>query len=167
MARLQHEVKKFKAPKLILEPGAEGWLTLERELQAEVTKALANPIRRDIYDELDAGPMQQSALAQRISGKLGKKFSNALLRHHLQQLERASLIGSQINPEVSGKAKIIYRKADVRVQLSPREMPAVLAGEPKTQEEFEAELKRAFKKSSKGKPIKKCKAIEAGAKTSQ
>lgn len=116
-----------------------------------MTRALANPIRRDIYDELDAGPVQQSALAQRVSGKLGRKFSNALLRHHLQQLERAGLIGFETSSRVSGKVKLVYRRADVRVQLSPKEMPAVLAGEPRTQEELEAGIKRVFRKSSEGK----------------
>jgi len=142
-------VKRPKTPKLVFKGEAGEWLVLEGKQEASVTKALANPIRREIYNELDDGAMQQSVLARLISGELGKKFSNALLRHHLQHLEQAGLVGSKVIVEAPGKPKMVYRRADVRVQLSPRETPTALAGRPpRTREEFIEELKRTFKKPS-------------------
>ena len=123
------------------------WQELNSQQWGHVTKALANPVRCAIYDRLRESPMRQSVLAQYISRKFGTKFSSALLRHHLHLLEDAGLIDFEVNPRGSKRVKMVYRKADMRVQLRSQQKPTVLEEATKTEEEFVAELKNAFKKS--------------------
>ena len=143
------EIKRTEVPKLVFKPTVNEWQTLERQQQSSITKALANPIRSTVYEALEGGPMRQAVLARHISKSLGKKISNALLRHHLRQLLDAELIEFEVNSRISKRLKMVYRAADVRVQLRPRERQAGLTEReaPRTQEEFAEELKRALKKS--------------------
>lgn len=143
------KVKKVKVPKLIFEPTESEWQTLQDPRQVDVAKALANPVRRSILDELGPGAIRQFELAKRISKSTGKKYPASLLRHHLQQLERAELVGYEVDLDMSKRVKMVYRTADVRVQLRPRPKPMIeLEGRraPKTREEFSEELKRMLKK---------------------
>jgi len=139
------EIRKTETPKLILLPAEEEWKTVDEKRQAGVTKALANPIRCKIYNELGLGPVRQSELAKRISKVAGKKISNALLRHHLHLLARAELVEMEMSPEKS-KVKLVYRAKDARVQLRTCPRGSGVGREPLTHEEFVTELKRTFKK---------------------
>lgn len=135
---------KSEVPKLVLEPSDE-WRTVEREKAAALARALADPVRRAVLQLLDHGPIRQFELAQAVSQALGKRYGDSLLRYHLRPLERAGLIGFEADPK-NPRAKLVYRKADFRIQVLPREKPVLRIREPRTTEEFVAELREALKK---------------------
>lgn len=137
------EIKKIKVARPIYEPVASEWATLEEAQQISVARALANPVRRVILRLLSLGPMRKAELARQIHEGLGKKYSRSLVQHHLKLLEQAGLIGYVADPQVSDKAKLVYRSARVRVQLKPEPAPE---GAPRIPEELiYAELKRGFR----------------------
>jgi predicted transcriptional regulator len=141
------EVKRPKTPKLVFEPAEEGWQVLDEKQQIEVARAIASPIRHDIFKELDAGPIRQFELADRLSRSRGKKYPQTLIRHHLKHLQRAGLIGFDTGSGVQGRAKIVYKAADVRIHLHPRAKPIIRIVEraPRTRKELEEGLRKILR----------------------
>lgn len=139
------KAEKSRAPKLVFEPG-EGWQTVEGGQAAELAKVLADPVRRAVLQLLDHGPMRQFELAQVVSRALGKRYGDSLLRYHLHPLERAGLVGFETDPR-NPRSKLVYRKADVRLQVHPRGKPPLKFRKlPKTPEEFVRELREALRR---------------------
>jgi DNA-binding transcriptional ArsR family regulator len=141
------ELKRPKVPKLVFEPVEEGWQILDEKQQMEVAKAIANPLRYSIFRELDAGPIRQFELADRLSESRGKKYPQTLIRHHLKYLQRAGLIGFERGSGVQGRAKIVYKAADVRIHLHPRPKPSlpITMRRPRTKKELEEGLRKILR----------------------
>jgi len=138
------KAKKSKAPKLVLKPSDE-WQTVEDDQAAALVKALDDPVRRAVLRLLDHGPMRQSELAQVVSRALGKKYGNSLLRYHLHPLERGGLVGFDADPG-NPRAKVVYRKADFRLQLRPRDRPHLRSRKAsRSRKEFVRELQEALR----------------------
>jgi hypothetical protein len=78
-------------------------------------------VRQAIFELLERGPLRQFEFTRIVSERLGKKYSIADLRYHLELLERAGLIGYSVS---SKKVKIFYRAADVQVRLRRRPEPS-------------------------------------------
>jgi predicted transcriptional regulator len=142
------EVKRPKTPKLVFDLAEEGWQVLSESQQVEVAKAIASPVRYNIYKELDAGPIRQFELADRLSKSLGKKYPQTLIRHHLKHLKQAGLIGFDTGSGVQGRAKIVYKAADVRIHLRPRAKPSIRVPDrvPRTKEELEEGLRKILRR---------------------
>ncbi|MEM2875172.1 MAG: helix-turn-helix domain-containing protein [Candidatus Hadarchaeales archaeon] len=129
------EVKKEGKEKLFSE---EDWKTLGPQEAFRVAEALSDPLRQWIYTELDGGPLRQSELARRASRVFGKHITNPLLRYHIAQLERAGLVRFEVVPSPPRGAKMIYKNAELRVQLRP------FTGRPP--EELEREFRGLFER---------------------
>lgn len=89
----------------------------------DVMHAQVDPVRRVALELLDYGAMRKFELARYIHQILGRKYSRSLIQYHLKHLERAGLIGTKPDPESEGKASLVYRSVDVRVQLKSRPIP--------------------------------------------
>lgn len=110
-------IEKAKPAKLFEGEEEEEWQTLDIREALKITEALAEPLRQWVYLELEKGALRQADLAKRASEYFNKRVTNVLMRYHLQRLEKAGLIRSEV--EVSGRrrAKIVSRVADLRIQL--------------------------------------------------
>ena len=113
---MTEKIGRAEKARLILEEGE--WRTPPEPQSVDVIHALDNKIRRDILRRLER-PMRKFELAEYVHSTLGKKYSRSLVHHHLELLERAGLIKYGTTPESPG-TKLVYRTADVRVQLRPR-----------------------------------------------
>jgi DNA-binding transcriptional ArsR family regulator len=105
-------------------------LTSEAELMAVLT-ALANPLRLRVVAELSGGRVHVSELARRLG------ISRPLLYMHLDRLEKAGLIGGQLELSEDGKAMKYYQLAPFELRLDARTITdAVRAGgqDPETKE---------------------------------
>ncbi|RLA76680.1 MAG: hypothetical protein DRG33_07650 [Deltaproteobacteria bacterium] len=143
------KIQKSKRATHLFSPAQEGWQTLDRKLQFEVARAMANPVRRWIYEELDSGPIRQSELAKRASTALGRKIPAILVSHHLKLLERAGLVGTRSE---GNRVKTVYRACDIRIQVMPRDdRVAPVSITARTPEKFVSDLKRALRGSSSGR----------------
>lgn len=116
-------VKRRKAPTPVFEARAEEWKTVPESQAVGVMHAQVDPVRRVALELLDYGSMRKFELAHYIHQILGRKYSRSLTQYHLKHLEQAGLIGTMPDPESEGKASLVYRSADVRVQLKPRPTP--------------------------------------------
>lgn len=84
--------------------------------------ALANPHRLRIIAALSAGGRQYiSAMAREIG------ISRPLLHLHLQKLEDAGLVVSQLELSADGKALNFFDLTDFAVQLTPEAIAAAAA----------------------------------------
>lgn len=84
--------------------------------------ALANPHRLRIIAALSAGGRQYiSAMAREIG------ISRPLLHLHLQKLEEAGLVVSQLELSPDGKALNFFDLTDFTVQLTPEAIAAAAA----------------------------------------
>ena len=139
----KESVKKSEASKLVLE--ADEWKTADGNAAEALVRALDDPVRRAVLKLLEQGPMRQSELAYVVSKAMGKVYGDSLLRYHLDPLERAGLVGFDSDPE-EPRTKLIYRRADYRLQLKPCSKPEMHARRvpPRSQEEFIYELQRAL-----------------------
>lgn len=134
----------------------EGWKVASDEQKDIIIKALSNPIRKNIYDLLEAGPLRQHRLAQLLKERLAKiqpgemeekiKYGDSALRYHLKPLEEAGLIRSR----VEGDSKIIYRALDVRLQVQELETRTTPEEAPHTPEETKEKLKEMFARRRRG-----------------
>lgn len=108
----------------VFEARAEEWKTATESQAVDVMHAQVDPVRRVALELLDYGAMRKFELARYIHRILGRKYSRSLIQYHLKHLERAGLIGTIPDPESEGKASLVYRSADVRVQLKPKPVPS-------------------------------------------
>lgn len=116
-------IKRRKAPTPVFKAGADEWNTAPEPQAVDIMQAQADPVRRVALELLEFGAMRKFELAQYTHRILGKKYSRSLIQYHLKLLERAGLIGTLPDPETEGKASLVYKSADVRVQLKPRAVP--------------------------------------------
>jgi len=138
-------IQKSKRTTHLFTPAQMGWQTLDQKLQFEVAKAMANPVRRWIYEELDSGPIRQSELAKRASTALGRKVPAILVSHHLKLLERAGLVGTRSE---RNRVKTVYLARDIRIQVKPRDDgTATVSTVARTPEKFVSDLKRVLRGS--------------------
>lgn len=112
------EIKKGK-PVRVFEEEEPAWKTVEPGEMLTVAKALADPLRLWVYQELEKGPVRQVDLARRASESFNRVITDTLLRYHLQHLARAGLVRFEEEPGVPKKARIIRRVSEVRIQLRP------------------------------------------------
>jgi predicted transcriptional regulator len=126
----------------VFEERAEEWKTAPEPQAVDIMHAQVDPVRRVALELLDYGAMRKFELAHYIHQILGKKYSRSLIQYHLKHLERAGLIGTTPDPESEGKASLVYRSADVRVQLRPKPAPARA---PKIPDELLWSLERKYK----------------------
>jgi len=136
------KVKRRKAPTPVFEARAEEWVTVPEPQAVDIMHAQVDPVRRVALELLDYGAMRKFELARYIHRILGKKYSRSLIQYHLKHLERAGLIGTTPDPESGGKASLVHRSADVRVQLKPRPIPSRA---PKIPEELVWSLTKKYK----------------------
>jgi len=113
------EVEKGTPLKLLLEQEREGWETLDEERAFKVSEALADPLRRWIYQELGKGPLRQAELAKRASEALGRRITSVLMRYHLAKLSSAGLVRFETEGAPPRRAKKVYRSLEVRIQARP------------------------------------------------
>ncbi|MEM0358471.1 MAG: winged helix-turn-helix domain-containing protein [Candidatus Hadarchaeales archaeon] len=106
-----------------LEIGGEEWETLDEKKASEVSEALADPIRRWIYQELGKGSLRQAELAKKASQALGKKITNVLIRYHLNKLASAGLVRFE-KDESRPRVKMVHRCCEVRIQVRPFSPPS-------------------------------------------
>lgn len=125
----------------VFESRAEEWKTVPEPQAVDIMHAQVDPVRRVALELLDYGAMRKFELARYIHQILGRKYSRSLIQYHLKLLERARLIGTKPDPDSQGKANLVYRTADIRVQLKPRSAPARA---PKIPEDLIWTLKRKF-----------------------
>jgi DNA-binding transcriptional ArsR family regulator len=116
------KIKRRTTPTPVFEKSAEVWETVAEPRAAEIVEAQTDPVRRLIIELLDYGSMRKFELARYVHRILGKKYSRSLIQYHLKVLERTGLIGTIPDPEEK-KATLVYKSADVRIQLKPREVP--------------------------------------------
>lgn len=135
-------VRRRKAAIPAFEARGEEWITVSEPQAIDVMSAQVDPVRRVAMELLDYGAMRKFELARYIHQILGRKYSRSLIQYHLKLLERAGLIGTTPDPESEGKASLVYRSADVRVQLKPRPIPPRA---PKIPEELIWTLTKKFK----------------------
>lgn len=119
------KIERPKRIKLVFEPAEEGWEILNDARQLEIAKAIAHPVRYAIYRELDKGPMRQFELAERLRRVMGRKLPATLIKHHLNYHVRAGLVGIESLRGTQGRAKMVYKAADIRTHLRMREKPFV------------------------------------------
>ncbi|MEM2866588.1 MAG: winged helix-turn-helix domain-containing protein [Candidatus Hadarchaeales archaeon] len=115
------EVLKDQPIKLEIE--GEEWETLDEKKASEVSEALADPIRRWIYQELGKGSLRQAELAKKASQALGKKITNVLIRYHLNKLASAGLVRFE-KDEARPRVKVVHRSCEVRIQVRPFSPPS-------------------------------------------
>jgi len=136
------KVRRRKAAMPVFEERAEEWKTAPESKAVDIMHAQVDPVRRVALELLDYGAMRKFELARYIHQILGRKYSRSLIQYHLKHLERAGLIGTAPDPESGGKAGLVYRAADVRVQLRPKPAPARA---PKITDELLWSLERKYK----------------------
>lgn len=114
---MKRKVSKISRP---IRPFGEagGWKDVEKPL--DVFRALGHPIRKRIFELLDESPLQQSELQRILERESGKRIDPAGLLHHLKHLEDAGLILKREIREGKIRKKLVYRAADLRVQLYRR-----------------------------------------------
>jgi DNA-binding transcriptional ArsR family regulator len=135
------EVKKVLA-------GGEEWQNVEGERLQNIAHALSDPIRCAILQVLEGGPIRQLELVNALSKLLGKNYGSAHIRYHLKLLQKAGLVGALPDP-ANPRGKIIYKAADFRLQVRPREQPSLQKWVPRTAEEFLAGLKEILGRGEK------------------
>ncbi len=86
-------------------------------------QAHVDPVRRLALELLELGAMRKFELARYIHRILGKKYSRSLVQYHLKHLEKAGMIGETPDPDSEIKASLVYKTADVRVQLKQKPAP--------------------------------------------
>lgn len=111
------EILKERPIKLQVE-GGEEWETLDERRASEVSEALADPLRRWIYEELGKKPLRQAELARKASKTLGKKVTSVLVRYHLNKLASAGLVRFE-KDESRPRMKVVHRNCEVRIQVKP------------------------------------------------
>lgn len=112
------KILKDRPVRLEVGEGEEEWETLDEERASRVSEALADPLRRWIYKELEKGPIRQVELAKKASQALGKKITSVLIRYHLNKLASAGLVRFETD-ESRPKTKMVYRNCEVRIQIKP------------------------------------------------
>lgn len=123
--------------------GGEEWQNVsEREIK-DVAQALSDPLRLAILSILGEGPIKQIELVSAVSRVMGKNYGSAHLRYHLKLLEKAGLVSSLPDP-ANPRGKVLYRSADFRLQLRPREKPSLQRWVPRSAEEFAAGLREVL-----------------------
>jgi len=133
-------IEKAKPAKLFEGEEEEEWQTLDIREALKITEALAEPLRQWIYLELEKGALRQADLAKRASEFFKKRITNVLMRYHLQRMEKAGLVRSEVETSGRRRAKIISRAADLRIQL--RSHPE---GDMPPAEDIEEEIVNLFK----------------------
>ena len=113
-------IGRRKVPSPIFPVGSE-WKTAPDSQALDIMRAKTDPVRSLLLELLEFGSMRKFELARYVHRILGKKYSRSLIQYHLRLLERAGLVGSFPEPEAEGKASLVYKSADVRIQLRPRE----------------------------------------------
>ena len=128
--------------------GGEEWQSVEGERLQIIAHALSDPIRCAILRVLEGGPVRQLELVSALSKLLGKSYGSAHLRYHLKLLQKAGLVGTLPDP-ANPRGKIVYKAADFRLQIRPREQPSLQRLVPRTAEEFLAGLKEILGRGEK------------------
>lgn len=136
------KVRRRKAAIPVFDERAEEWKTVSELKAVDIMHAQVDSVRRVALELLDYGAMRKFELARYIHQILGRKYSRSLIQYHLRHLERAGLIGTTPDPDSQGKASLVYRSADVRVQLRPKPVPSRA---PKIPEELLWKLEQKYK----------------------
>jgi DNA-binding transcriptional ArsR family regulator len=142
------EGKHRELPQLIFEAAPGGWQEVPPPQESDVAQALTNDIRRTIMQLLDRSAMREYKLVELVNRMLGKRYRESLIRYHLRKLRQANLVG--LMPGKRPRSIIVYRKANIRLQVQAR--PEPIAEEiieefvPETPKEVAEELKKVFKK---------------------
>ena len=140
---IHHATKKSK---VIKTASWDDWRTVSDAEVAAFARALADPVRRAVLKLISLWPMRQFELTQIISEASGQRRRDSLLHYHLRELERAGLIGFGTTRN-ENRAKVVYSKADFRIQFKPRPEPEQL--ERYTYKRAVVELKKALRKEGK------------------
>ena len=109
-------------------------------------RALQDPVRRAVLKLLDLWPMRQFELSRIISEATGRRCRDSLIYYHLRELERVGLIGFGTTRD-ENRAKVVYRKADYRLQFKPRPEPEQV--ERYTYKRVVGKLRRELRKEEK------------------
>ncbi|MGC8636046.1 MAG: ArsR/SmtB family transcription factor [Thermoprotei archaeon] len=88
-----------------------------------VMKVLANPIRLRMIASLYDSPKHVYALAK----EMGLSYPLALL--YLRSLEEVGLVESTESKEAGEREKRVYRVRDFVLEISPKEIAAIVRGE--------------------------------------
>ena len=136
---IRHAAKKSE----IKNASWEDWQTVSDAEVAAFAHALADPVRRAVLKLISLWPMRQFELTQIISDASGRRCRDSLISYHLRELERAGLIGFGTTRN-EHHAKVVYSKADYRIQLKARSAPEQL--KPYARKRVLMELRRALGK---------------------
>jgi DNA-binding transcriptional ArsR family regulator len=117
---MSSRIKKINTPVLALKSGS-GWRDAPN--QPEIFHALDHPLRRRIYDILDAGPLALSELVRSLEKSLGTRIDTSRVLHHIRILERTGLIATREIPKGNARRRMILRRLDLRVQVYERPEP--------------------------------------------
>lgn len=117
------DIKRRDEPSPVFEEEEGEWKTISESKAAEIMKAKSNEVRRAILELLKYGAMRKYKLAQYIHKILEKKYSRSLIHYHLEKLENAGLTDTVKDPENKEKYELVYKSADMRVQLKPNSCP--------------------------------------------
>lgn len=94
------------------------WTELTGDELLKLLEALSNPHRLRIVAALSAGRNYVSQLARELS------MSRPLLHLHLQKLESAGLVTSELELSADGKAMRFYRVLPFAIALTPEAITA-------------------------------------------
>jgi DNA-binding transcriptional ArsR family regulator len=128
--------------------GGEEWQSVEGERMQAIAHALSDPVRCAILRVLEDGPIRQLELVSALSKVFSKSYGSAHVRYHLRLLQKAGLVGAMPDP-ANPRGKVIYKAADFRLQVRPREQPSLQKWVPRTAEEFVAGLKEILGRGEK------------------
>lgn len=121
---LKTKVTKAEAPRLFFKSVLGEWQTVTEAQATKLVHALDHNVRRTILGLLDAhGSVRKFKITELVNLELKTNYDDSTIQHHLELLEEAGLITSV--PGKSKRSKIIYRAADVQVQLRKRTMPGI------------------------------------------
>lgn len=115
-------IKRLEKPIHPFEP-VEDWIVVPPEAASKIYRAMESPLRRELLELLDSGPLRQKELISLLRKTTGKRLDLRTFLHHLRILEDAGLIGHRESMEGGSRSKIIFITRDVRVQVHKREAP--------------------------------------------
>lgn len=110
-------IEKTGKPVLALKRD-DGWKEVSEPYA--IFRALQHPLRRQMYELLDDGPLFQSELVRSLERSTGKRMDVSRVLHHLRILERAGLVYRKDVKEGGVRKVLVSRRADIRVQIYRR-----------------------------------------------
>ncbi len=117
------DIKRSDEPSPVFEEEEGKWKTVSESKAEKIMEAKSNEVRRAILELLNYGAMRKYKLAQYIHKILGKKYSRSLIHYHLKKLDEAGLTDTAEDPENKDKYELVYKSAEMRVQLKSKSVP--------------------------------------------